>query len=138
MDAIKDKILLLKSLKKILPDLLVEVLNENATLIEDLNIAQLQKGERADGEILPDYSRGSIARGKRPGPMTLFDTGKFYRAIKIETIGKALAVTNDDSKANMLVGRYGEEILGFQEQNLEIIKYDIALPGLQEKIQSLL
>jgi hypothetical protein len=129
----------LRTIRDTVPELLTEIIQENKTIIEDMNIAQLQRGQRADGEILPDYSEASVMRyGKPPGPIKLFDTGAFYRGITANVYNNALDMDSTDSKTALLAWRYGEEIVGLQEQNVEVLKEEIIKPGLIEKARKLL
>jgi hypothetical protein len=126
----------LKEYREDIIDITVEVLNENASLIEDMNIAQLQRGERADGQILPNYSPVSVlVYGKPPGPIKLFDTGAFYRGIIARANPKGLEMDNTDSKIGKLANRYGDEIIGLQEQNIELVQEFILIPELIKKTE---
>lgn len=126
----------LREYKEDLIEMTVEILNDNASLIEDLNIAQLQRGERSDGEILPDYSPVSVMKyGKPPGPIKLFDTGAFYRGIIARANPRALDMDNTDSKRGKLANKYGDEIIGLQDESVERLQYFILLPGLIERTE---
>jgi hypothetical protein len=48
MEVLDELITRLEQYKEQLPELTAEVLNDNASLIEDLNISQLQQGMRSD------------------------------------------------------------------------------------------
>jgi hypothetical protein len=124
----------LRSLRADLPEILAEVVDENATFIEDRIVAQLQKGQRGDGEFLPDYSPTSVAKfGKPPGPIRLYDKGPFYSGIFARAERDGIEIDNRDSKTGMLTKRYGVEILELTAENVEIVKYDVLKPGLIEK-----
>lgn len=117
-----------------IPAMIAEVVQENASLIEDMNIAQLQEGRRSDGEILPDYSPTSVFKyGKPPGPIKLFDQGDFYSAISARVEKNGIELDNKDSKAGMLANRYGDEIIGLTDANVQTFIDEILTPGLQDK-----
>lgn len=138
-DILLDIVRRLERVRNDLPQLLAEVIEENKSLIEDMNIAQLQRGERSDGAVLPDYSPTSVFKyGKPPGPIKLFDTGAFYRGITARIYKNSLDMDNTDSKTAMLALRYGEEIIGLQEENVEAVKFDIVKPGLIDKARKLI
>ena len=124
-----------------MPYLIRLVVNENATLLEDMNIAQLEKGQRADGTTLPDYSERSVKQfGKPPGPIKIFETGAFRRGITVQTIGTKIEVYTTDSKAMYigdgpgLIERYGE-IVGISVENQGIFVREILRPELVKKIR---
>lgn len=135
-EVLDDLLRRLRDYREDIIDITVEVLNENASLIEDLNIAQLQRGERADGQVLPDYSPISvIVYGKPPGPIKLFDTGAFYRGIIARANPKGLELDNTDSKIGKLANNYGEEIIGLQDGSVDTVQEFILVPELIKKTE---
>lgn len=134
----------LKRIQQDMPYLIRLVVNENATLLEDMNIAQLEKGQRADGVTLRDYSDRSVrVYGKPPGPIKLFETGKFYRGITVQTIGKTIDVGNTDPKyrgpaspdGNSLAEEFGEDIVGISKENQGVFAREILRPELIKKVR---
>lgn len=96
---------------------------DNDSIVEDLNISQLQRGERSDGVILPDYSPRSVQEfGKPPGPIRLFDTGAFYRGITLTAASDAATLSGRDRKTRELQDDYGDEIIGLTEENKKIFR----------------
>jgi len=129
----------LRAYKESVYDLLTVVIDENASLIEDINISQLQNGERADGTTLPDYSHVSVSKyGKPPGPIKLFDTGAFYRGITTKIFTDRFEMIGTDSKTNMLQKTYGKDITGISDSNLVVIQDTIVNPGMIEKTHKFL
>lgn len=132
LDTLKSKLI---GIKVNILSLIAEVIEENSSLIEDLNISQLEKGQRADGVTLPNYSRTSVMKfGKPAGPIKLFDKGDYYKSITLKVFDKYFESTNTDSKDEELRGRYGDEILGISDDNQQIIIDTILLPELQKKV----
>jgi len=126
----------LEQIKEDLPRLIGEVMNENKTLIEDLNIKQLQEGKRSDGSTLPDYSPTSVFKyGKKPGPMVLEDTGAFYRGIEVKVSPNFAEIIGTDPKTKKLENSYGVEIVGISEEHIDELVTTILLPGLREKVK---
>jgi hypothetical protein len=126
----------LERIREDMPALIAEVLEENASLIEDMNIAQLREGKRSDGSDLPDYSPVSVSKyGKRPGPMTLEDTGKFHRGITVRTNLAFAEIIGTDSKTGKLEALYGIDIVGVPLDRMDDLKFNILLPGLREKVR---
>lgn len=114
-----------QALPKEMPGILKNTFEGLKSVVEDLNIDQLQRGERADGTSLPNYSPVSVAKfGKRPGPMTLHDSGGFYRGITLKVENEGIELIGNDIKTEMLQLRYGDEILGLQEKSRQEIEED--------------
>lgn len=104
--------------------------------VEDANIGQLEKGERADGTSLPNYSMVSVTvYGKRPGPMNLHDTGDFWRGITLEVYDDSIELIGRDIKTQMLQLRFGDEILGLSEESQDSITEDYLAPVLETEVE---
>lgn len=74
---------------------------------------QLAQGLTSTGEYLPDYSFRSVFQyGKEPGPIKLYDTGAFYRGMKMDVTEDLYILESKDSKSTMLQNKYGKDILG--------------------------
>lgn len=128
---------LFAGLENKVPDLLKESFNNIKPVVEDANIEQLQRGERADGSMLPNYSIGSVQRfGKRPGPMTLHDQGDFYRGITLEVHDDGIELVGHDIKTEMLQVRYGDDIIGLQEESKERIENDYLKQEFEDQLKN--
>lgn len=115
--------------------LINEVFDETLEELADINRDRMLDGVKANGVKMPDYSARSVSEfGKLPGPIRLLDTGEFQEAIKVTRTGDVLITESLDSKNDMLVLHYGEEIFGTFGQYKQ--KYqDIDLrPALHRKI----
>lgn len=116
-------------------DFLRELLEQLAPVIEDLNIAQLQQGERADGSSLPDYSETSVkVYGKPRGAIKLFDQGDFYRGITVKLSINKLEIEGTDSKTAKLQNTYGANILGLQEDSIDSLRQDYIEPEMIKRV----
>jgi len=137
VEALENIAATLKAIQQDLPALIGEVIEDNEDLIRQMNIEQLQEGKRSDGSTLPNYSIGSVQKfGKRPGPMTLEDTGAFHRGIRVRA-GKTFAeIIGTDPKTGMLEALYDLTIIGLSEDNTERLKFEILVPGLIDKINA--
>ena len=113
-----------------------DTFRENDTVIEDLNISQLERGERSDGVILDDYSPISVeVYGKPPGPIRLFDTGDFYKGITLTAATDAATLSGRDSKTAELQSDYGDEIIGLTEENKKVFRDEYLRIGILDAIK---
>ena len=83
-----------------------------------------EEGILSDGSYLPDYSETSVnVYGKSAGHITLKDTGEFYQSfvVKVNNTG-IMIVANDVKDDTVLSDRYGIDILGLTEENLQVIR----------------
>ena len=63
------------------------------------NKDNLNKGERTDGSIQPNYSPTSVEiYGKRDIPIQLFDTGYMYDSIEVDIVGEVVKMVADTIK----------------------------------------
>lgn len=126
----------LQALPDDMPKLLKETFKELAPVIEDLNTEQLGRGERADGSMLPNYSPVSVSKfGKRPGPMTMFDRGDYWRGITLEVYDNGVDLVGRDIKSEMLELRYGG-LTGLQEGSKELLEEGYLIPELDLKLKA--
>ena len=106
------------------PDMMAEAFKNLAPLIEDLNIQQLARGERADGSLLPDYSPVSVLfYGKNPGPMIMHNLGHYWRGIRMVITNNGIELEGTDLKSEMLELRY-RDLTGLQDGSIDIVTHD--------------
>lgn len=112
-----------------MPGIIKTSFEDLKSTLEDMNIGQLEKGLRADGSILPNYSFASVhVYGKRPGPMTLHDKGGFWRGITLKVNDDSIEFEGHDMKTAMLQLRYGDDIIGITDDNQQIVDNDYLPP----------
>lgn len=126
----------LKLVRDRMPQLIAEVLEENKTLIEDMNIAQLDEGKTSDGKYLPDYVPDSDSI-YAPGPVKLDKTGAWRRGIYLKVSGMTAELDSTDDKNRILKSVWGDDILGVPDDKIETVINEILLPQLYIKIQAL-
>lgn len=76
---------------------------------------QLAQGLRSDDSVTPDYSFRSVFQyGKEPGPIKWYDTGAFYRGIKIDVREDIFILDSTDPKTSMILNskKGGPDTLG--------------------------
>jgi len=131
----------LESLKQDLPEMVGELIEENAAMVEDLQTAQLEAGIDSEGEkITPAYSVNTVAIKKAKGQphdrVTLKDTGAFHRAMFLSG-GQAgqFSVGNSDPKAAKLEDKYGPEIFGLTDGSKQELIDGLLRAELPERVR---
>ena len=119
-----------------------EILGKETAFIEAKQTEQLFAGKTFEGlDIIPSYSGKTIkikkAKGQVSDRVTLKDTGKFHKATKADILADKVELGSTDSKTDQLVAKYGDEIFGLTEANIEALKERVTEP-LISKFQKLL
>ena len=100
-------------------------------VIEDMNTNQLSKGYGSDGMKLPDYSDVSVQMfGKKPGSMTMKDSGDFYESIELKMKKNTITLISNDYKMKppiQLDWAYGP-LLGLAKKNQLNLAKDYLIP----------
>jgi len=110
-------------------------------LIIKANLDQLKQGQRADGSELPRYSDTSVLVYNKPaGAIKLYDTGDFYKGIRIEVKNSTettIKLVGTDDKTEMLQSEYGKEIIGISLANLTEIEQNYIKNKITDLIKNL-
>jgi hypothetical protein len=119
-----------------------ETIEENKSIIEDKQIAQLDAGQYLDGgSIAPDYSDLTIqikkAKGQPYDRVTLHDTGDFYRGIKLDLEDDSFTLDSSDSKTGKIVDKYGD-VFGLSDQSKQELIEDQFKPTMIDKLRQYL
>lgn len=129
MGTVKEYIDNLKRIKSLIPDEVGKCIKDNEQEIINLQQDQLYSGERSDGsQITPFYSANTQiikrSKGQPFNRVTLYDEGDFYRGIRTKffTNNQRLDVFSTDSKTKELTDKYGERIIGLNEENKRFIE----------------
>lgn len=132
MSRIDEFITRLKALKRDIPKIVKDSLEEEREYISQLNRDQLFEGEKADGTDMPNYSPNSRSRFA-PGKIKTLDEGDFYAGIKAEFDAIKLELTGTDYKTADLVTRYGF-ILGLTQESISLLQQRVT-PIIQRKVR---
>ena len=101
----------------ILKELIGVAIEQSKEVMADLNAEQINKGIKADGTEMPDYSLRSVVQYNKPyGPIKLRDTGAWQAGIYVTVSGDNVVFASTDDKDEMLRERYGENIEGLSEK----------------------
>ena len=105
---------------------------ENREEILDLNVAQLEIGENALGNLLDTYTTREYSEFKQAlgskapfGVADLILEGGFTEGFTLIQEGNEFRFTSTDFKTDMLVRDWGEDIFGLQEKSITIISPSI-------------
>jgi len=130
---------LIKSLKTIDRDLdllVIDAAERLSDIILDFQKKQLFAGIKGnDEQILPPYTEFTIQQKKKKGlpfdRVTWFDTGELYGNLITERTDTALFIGADDDKIVFLSQKYGSDVLGMTEDNLQKISPEVKNDLLQ-------
>lgn len=128
--------------EKTIEQLILQWLKEFGDEMLNMERQRLLQGLNAKGEPLkPEYASDSYANYKlRFNPLGVVDltlTGEFTKSFYIDFSSFPIKLYATDGKTEKLVAKYGEEIFGETEQDLETIR-DYIAARYQDYIQQLL
>jgi hypothetical protein len=100
---------------------------EIESLVKELQQGQLNEGNRGDNtKITPEYTPYTKvlkrAKGQPSDRVTLKDRGDFWESITTSPTDRFVEIYATDYKTNDLLAKYGEEILGLNENNISILQ----------------
>lgn len=133
---IKEKIEALKKFKNEVPKLVIQLAAEEEARIIDWNTFQLEQGiENTGQQITPFYTPFTVQIKKEKGQpsdrVTLKDTGDFHQSFFLVVNPTSIAVYARDEKTLKIERKYGKEIWGLTDVNLQQL-IDLVKPKLQE------
>lgn len=126
-DLIDRKINVIRSFRKNKDAIVIGHIRELEDLVLFMNQSQMEKsGIDSEGnEINPGYTEFTIKikmeKGQPFDKVTLKDTGDFHNSLYIRYAKGEFEIMSDDPKADKLMEKYGEEILGLINENLQDI-----------------
>ncbi len=123
-NVITDMIKSLESWEKTAQDEAIALAKEESAFILDANVEQLEEGKRADGSrIGPPYRPLTVRikreKGQRTDRVTLRDTGDFHESFTLHVRNDLVGVTATDRKTAKLTNKYGREIFGLSDENVQ-------------------
>lgn len=96
------------------------------------------KGEDSKGSQIGEYSGGykriRVKRGLQVDHVDLNFTGKFQAELHIVTENNQFKIESNVTYAEDIVKRYGKQVLGIQQRNLEEFVNNYILPNLKRMI----
>lgn len=139
MDKIANLISRLKGLESSIQTTIAQVIKANEGVIIDMNTQEqlYEQGVNSDNVEISSYQpytpfTVSIKQGKgQPtGRVTLRDEGDFYSGWYIEFMPDGFKLGSSDSKADKLGKKYGYQIFGLTDANLDELTIQYILPEL--------
>ena len=116
---------------------LVTVINDNNKELEDAQRDQMSVGKNAlDKNIgrLRNQRYASIKKAKGgKAPLNIADLknkGSFYRGIKASANQTTFTLTSTDSKKDLLIQKYTNEIFGYSSKTFTLVKDLVLVPGM--------
>ena len=112
--------------------------------IIDMNISQLyDSGERRDGtKITPAYAPETVAIKKKKGQptnrVTLRDTFDWQASFWVQFYPDGFEIKASDWKTERLTQKYGDEILGLQDEMVKYLCETFYLPRLRTELRKIL
>lgn len=134
---------LVKSLRKLSPVVMqaeiLKVLKTNQRTLVRMNTEQLMEGKDAEGGLLEPYKSNSYAERKlKLNPLGVTDlklTGKFHGGFFVNVDKFPAYVFSRDDKTRKLVGQYGSDIFGLDEENQGAVNETLVLPKVQSVVR---
>lgn len=123
------------------------IVEDNDAWIVDMNAeGQLyEEGRNSLGVDIMDYMPYTPytieikrMKGQPTDRVTLRDTGDFESSFYITTNATEFEICASDAKTAKLIKKYGREILGLTDENIERLIEDYIRPGLLDKISEIL
>lgn len=124
IEAIANKINLLKQFQLSSDDYVLNQVRNNESEILDLNLEQLNQGIKGNSQnITPSYRPKTIQikqlKGQPTNRVTLKDTGDFYQGFEIVYFNDRFVIDSEDEKAESLENKYGLDIFGLTDRNIQ-------------------
>lgn len=127
----------LKRVESNLSKTLVTVINDNNKELEDAQRDQMAVGKNAlDKSIgrLRNQRYASIKKAQggkaKLGIADLKNKGSFYRGIKASANSTTFTLTSTDSKKDLLIQKYTNEIFGYSSKTFTLVKDLVLVPGM--------
>ncbi|MBQ2019256.1 MAG: hypothetical protein IIW53_04805 [Rikenellaceae bacterium] len=124
-----------------------QIIFDNEAYIVDMNVEDqlYEQGVNALGVSIDDYAPYSPAtieikmqKGQPYNRVTLRDEGDFHSSFFLEVWTTQFEIKAADFKTEDLVRKYGRQILGLTDENVEELIREYILPDIQRRINETL
>lgn len=146
MNIIERKIEALKEFEDSIYDTIRLTVVDNEHIIADMNsqVQLYEQGIDRNGDKIAEYApyrpltiQIKLMKGQPTSRVTLRDTGDFHASFKVIANNISFFIDTSDIKADMLIKKYGEQILGLTEDNLNELIWEYIYPDLLTKLKDL-
>ncbi len=120
---------------------IADIINDNDWEIIEMNtVDQLyDRGITATGISIADYEPYSEytielkeMKGQPTNRVTLRDEGDFHRSFEVDTDNEKMMIVASDRKTIKLIQRYGDDIMGLTQENIEKFEEETLLPQIMK------
>ena len=142
MDRITDLIARLKDYQDNINMFMEAATIQAADTITDMNIGQLyDSGEDRNGnKIQPPYTPVTVQiklkKGQPTNRVTLRDTFEWQSSFFVQYLADGFEIMASDWKTDRLKAKYGDEILGLQDDNVSYLLENFYQPKLIEELKN--
>lgn len=128
-------------------DYIREAIEENEAFIIDMNTEDqlFERGVNRNEVDISDYApytpftiQIKLEKGQPTNRVTLRDEGDFHSSFYIEYLDNGFELKASDEKTEKLIKKYGRQILGLTDGNLQEVIDDYVKPFLISKIRTIL
>lgn len=121
-----------------------QIIFDNEAYIVDMNVEDqlYEQGVNALGVSIDDYAPYSPAtieikmqKGQPSNRVTLRDEGDFHSSFFLEVGATQFEIKAADFKTEHLVRKYGRQILGLTDENIEELIREYILPDIERRIK---
>lgn len=133
------------SLELLVNQALKDTFEQNEDLLIEIQtqVQLFQKGETSKRiSIVPSYAQSTINKKKRKNQpfdrVTLKDTGALYNSVKFEAFDDKLVITTNVPYTKYLTAKYGADIFGIQDLEMEDFLEKYYLPFYKRSAKKLL
>lgn len=126
---------------------IAEIIQNNDWEIIAMNTDEqlYEQGITATGISIADYEPYSETtieikemKGQPTNRVTLRDEGDFHRSFEVETDNEKMMIVASDYKTIQLLKRYGDDIMGLTQENIERFEKETLMPELMKQAQQIL
>lgn len=124
-----------------------DIIQNNEWEIVDMNTQNqlYEQGITATGISIADYDPYSdytiklkMMKGQPVDRVTLRDEGDFHRSFEVETDNEKMTIVASDKKTVKLLHRYGDDIMGLTQENIEKFEKETLMPEIMKQAQQIL
>lgn len=139
MSPIRHKIEAFKRIKKGIGKYISIIINDEKAIIIDMNTEDqlYEQGINNLGVEIMDYKPYQeftisikLSKGQPTGRVTLRDSGEFHRSFDLEVTDSHFKVIATDDKTELLTKKYGRQILGLTDENINELIWEYIYPEL--------